>query len=205
MTDQFESNAEMDVDDEAHARVAWEPAEIAAVAVLSMFSVLVLGGLATGIAADTAGPQPPGIHLAAEAAASGADWASPVLAAILFGVLGLCWWQFQGWSEVGHSPGASDEIDQSDEVFEAMGHLRRSQTFTVWAQVALVLTALGSVAGFVGGIVNQDIAGSSVLLWSRDFGAGGSMLGTLVLGGAGLLIGQRLRSQYKPAVDEPER
>jgi hypothetical protein len=129
-------------------RLDWEVPEIVAGAALLSVAILPIGGLATGIARDIATNGqlvPSGLvnQQVWSAVSLGAQWASHFVALILLGVLGLCWWQWQGWSEVIEDP------ERVDETTEARGHLRRARRTALWTRVVLVVTAIGSIAGFV--------------------------------------------------------
>ncbi|HEY5250217.1 MAG TPA: hypothetical protein VIJ09_01050 [Acidimicrobiales bacterium] len=129
-------------------RLEWEVPEIVGATILVSIAILAIGGLVTGIARDiatTGGALPigSGNQQVWYAVQIGAEWASPVVALILMGVVGLCWWQWQGWSEVIEDP------DRIEELSEALGHLRRAQRTAMWTRVVLVVTALGSIAVFV--------------------------------------------------------
>ena len=139
-------------------RLAWEVPEIAGAAILVSIALLIVGGLATGIAraVSTSGAWPgPGNQQAWAAIQFGAQWASPVVAVFLLGVLGLCWWQKQGWREV------VEGSDGDEELSEAGAHLRRAQRMVVWTRVVLALTALGSIAFFAAELgVNEGSDGT---------------------------------------------
>ncbi len=129
-------------------RLQWEVPEIVAGTILVSVAILPIGGLATGIARDIAtyGQVFPSGLLNQQvwsAVSLGAEWASPFVALILLAVVALCWWQWQGWSEVIEDP------ERVDEASEALGHLRRAQRTAMWARVVLIVTAIGSIAGFV--------------------------------------------------------
>jgi hypothetical protein len=130
------------------ARLEWEVPEIVAGTILVSVAILPIGGLATGIARDVATYGqvfPSGLfnQQVWSAVSLGAEWASPFVALILLGVVALCWWQWQGWSEVIEDP------ERVDEASEALGHLRRAQRTAMWARVVLIVTALGAIAAFV--------------------------------------------------------
>lgn len=168
--------------------VDWEVPEVAAVAVLVAVGLLVLGGLATGIAAASgaSGSIPPGagVVVAGSSIQTGAAWAEPLLAILLLGVLGLCWWQVDGWSD------ASEDTESS----EVAGHLRRGRQIAVWVQGALILTLAGSASLFAGMLLVNSYGGNrSSLIWSRDLYQAASLLAVAALVSGGLWIGTRLR------------
>jgi hypothetical protein len=160
--------------------VDWEVLEVAAVVILVAVGLLVLGGLATGIAAAAGAPEAFGPGAGAVTAGPsiqlGAVWAEPLLAIVLFGVLGACWWHVDAWS------GAVSDADPK----EVTGHIRRGRQIARWVSVALVLTLAGSVALFAGLLLtNSHSDNVSSLIWSRDIYEAASVLAvaTIVIGG----------------------
>lgn len=167
-------------DDAREPPVDWEVPEIAAIAILVAVGLLVLGGLATGIAASAGAPAAfgPGAEAVATGSAIqvGAVWAEPMLAIVLLGVLGVCWWHVDAWS------GAVSDADRA----EAAGHILRGRKIARWVSVALVLTLAGSVALFAGLLLTNSHSGNvPSLIWSRDIYEAASVLAvaTIVLGG----------------------
>lgn len=184
-----------DEEDDTPSRSAWELPEIVAVSVLVAFFGLVVGGLVTAIVVGTTPIEPsPGNQLVGEAIQLGAEWADPLLTALLLAVLGLCWWQFQAWAA------AAETTSDDEQTSEVLDHLRRARLITIWTQAALALTALGSVALFAGGILTDTGLGTAVprTIWARDIYAAASVLAVFVLVGVGLLVGKRLGELYAP-------
>jgi len=101
----------------------WELPEAAAVAVLVAIGALIVGGVVAGIVASTAsdGGLTPSHIVAGNAISFGAQWAGPVFAIVLLGVVGLCWWQSEAWSD------ASEPDDEQDRELEVAGHVRRAR------------------------------------------------------------------------------
>jgi hypothetical protein len=168
------------------SRLDWEVPEIVAATILVSMAILPIGGLATGIAREisTSGQVfPSGLdnQQVWSAVSFGAEWASPFVALILLGVVGLCWWQWQGWSEVIEDP------ERVDETSEALGHLQRAQRTAMWTRVVLVVTAIGSIAGFV---ADLDVNGGSQA--TLDIFPGVETLAVLVLLAGALWIDSRL-------------
>jgi hypothetical protein len=154
-------------------RMAWEVPEIAGAAILVGVAVLIVGGLAVGIAralTTTGGVFAFSNQQTWAAVQFGAVWASPVVAVLLVGVLGLCWWQDQGWEEV--------VADGAEELSEARGHLRRARRMIAWTRVLVALTAVGSIALFAAALgINQ---GSSDW-YDYYFPSGASTVATFAL------------------------
>lgn len=168
----------------------WAVPEIAAVVVLLAVGLLVLGGLASGVAAawGSSGAFGPGAGevLAGSSIEIGAEWADPVLAMVLLGVLCLCWWQVDGWSSASDH---GDPVDMAD-------HIVRSREIAGWVSRTLVLTLAGSVALFVGVVLANSRAGSaSSLIWSRDIYEAASVLAVTTIASGGIWASGRLRTR----------
>lgn len=161
---------------------------MAAVAVLVAVGLLVMGGLATGIAAAAGAREAFGPGAGAATAGSsiqlGAVWAEPLLAIVLLGVLGVCWWQVDAWS------GALNDTDPA----EVAGHIRRGRQIALWVNAALVLTFAGSAADFAGLLLTNSHPGNlTSLIWSRDIYEAASVLAVAVIVYGGIWAGRRLR------------
>jgi hypothetical protein len=169
-------------------RLPWEVPELVGVAVLLVVAVLALGGLVTGIAGTVKSHLPDNISPIWTYLEFGAQWAEPLLALAVLGVLGLCWWQVQAWAEVIEAPDEEDENDRS----EALGHMVRARMGAITSLGALVVTALGSVAGFVGMVGQGEVS----QLWPGYIVRGTAMLAVLVVLAIGMMIKHGLRGRY---------
>jgi hypothetical protein len=159
----------------------WEILEFAAAAVLTAVAFVILGGLGGGIDIAATGPAS-SLQIVGSYITVGAAWAGPLLAVALLAVAGVAWWQVTGWSDVIDSGG--DDADQE----EAIGHLVRGYKLTRWNVVALLVTGVGAVAGFVGAVLlGHDVPFASGDV-SRDILAAGNLLAVLVIITVGLLI-----------------
>ncbi len=189
MTDQSVPEDPLDDGYPSEPPLAWEVPEIFGAAVLACVSVLAVGGLATGIAraiTESASNFPPGLGSQEvwNAIQFGSQWAGPLLAIVVLGVLGLCWWQVDAWLEVTETPGHDDD-DES----EARGHMHRAHLIARWAMVTLAVTAAGSIAGFVAEVGTN--AGQRI--WTIDIYGGGSLLAVLVLLGAAVPVNRKIQ------------
>lgn len=169
-------------------RVDWEVPEVAAVVILVAVGLLILGGLVTGIAAVAGAPKSfgpgSGVLAAGSSIQLGAEWAEPLLAIVLLGVLCLCWWQVDTWS------GALSDCDRA----EVAGHIRRGQQIARWVNGVLVLTLAGSMALFAGILLTNSQSGNlSSLVWSRDIYEAASVLAIAAITSGGIWAGTRLR------------
>lgn len=167
-------------------RTAWDVPEFGAIAVLVGMGVLVVGGLASGIdTAVTAFGAPTAVEF-------GAEWAEPVLAMILLGVIGLSWWQFQAWADA--------DFDDANDETEATVHMDRFLKIALWAQIGLVLTIAGTASIF-GAVVSAhlDLPGGVAppLDVAQAILSAATFLTTTVVTAAGLIIGHQLRAQVR--------
>ncbi|GEM_PF-2484913 len=177
----------LDEEDETVPSLPWQIPEIVSVVALASVGVLALGGLVTGIArvvTETASIFPPGLGSQEiwNAIQLGSLWATPFIAVIILGALGLCWWQVQVWAQVVDVP--EDEGDLSD----ALGRVRRASLIARWAMVVLALTAAGAMAGFVAD-VGLNASGPS---WPIDVDEGASLFAVLLLLSAAVLVGRQV-------------
>jgi hypothetical protein len=169
-------------------RLPWEVPELVGVGVLLVVALFALGGLATGVAASLKSQLPDNISPVWTDLAFGAQWAEPLIALLVLGVLGVCWWQLQAWAEVIEAP---DEEDENDRI-QALGHMVRARIGVITSLGALGVTALGSVAGFVGSVGQGPVS----QLWPEDVFRGTEMLAVLVVLAIGMLIERGLRGRY---------
>jgi hypothetical protein len=169
-------------------RPQWEVPELVGAAVLLVVAVLALGGLAVGIAASLKNQLPDNISPIWTNLAFGARWANPLVALAVLGVLGVCWWQLQAWAEVIEAP---DEEDENDRM-EALGHMVRARMGVITSLGALGVTALGSVAGFVGLVGQAEVS----QLWREYVFGGTETLAVLVVFAIGMMIERGLRARY---------
>ncbi len=157
-----------------------------------MTGVLAVGGLATGIITITgrAMPLPTSTQVAALGIENGAAWAGPLLAIALLAVLGVAWWQARTCSD---TPGDTE----NGEVPESSARLGRAWQLRRWAQVGLLLTSAGSVAGLAGTLISSDTAPGAgfgpPFEWSHDVLTGAYVLATLLVSAAGIWMGARVR------------
>jgi len=174
--------------DDREPGLAWEVPEILATAVLAVVGFLVVGGLATGIARSFTYQGPSfGFSSVWNAVQFGAQWASPFVAISVLAVTGVCWWQLQAWAEVIEEPDGN-----GDDWSEARGHMRRARLMLMCSVVALLVTALGSVAAFAGA-VGQGQAGTE---WPLVLDDGAVTLAVLVVVGVGVVVGRHLDRRY---------
>jgi hypothetical protein len=169
--------------------LAWEVPEIAGVAILVAFLVIVVGGLATGVDVSTTQQAPyiDPMQSIWNAIQFGASWAEPLLAIVLLGVVGLCWWQVEAWSE---------EFEASAEDFTALGHMHRARQISHWALGGLIVTATGAIAGLTALIGFNIPTHPGQVAWSRVIGAGADTMATVVVLVAGILAVNRLQRRH---------
>lgn len=172
------------------SRLAWEVPEVVGVVVLVAVGVIMIGGLVSGVAralTESSSNFPPGLSSQEtwNAIQFGSEWAGPVVTLIVLGVLGLCWWQVQGWLEVLEAPTADDDLS------EASGHLRRDRHIAYMAMVEVIVSAVASLSALVAAVGSNT--GES--LWVQDISASASLVAVvLLLGVAGFLARRLSRS-----------
>lgn len=161
--------------------------------VLIGVALLAIGGLAAGIARSTAAPTavPPGFdrQFLGSSIQLGSGWASFVLAVLLLGVMGVCWWNLREWEL------EADETESPEDTAESDGHLRRGCGIVTATELALVVIGAGAIAAFVGTLLEIQ---SGVAVWSVDFVAGAGTLAVLVVATTGVLLGRRLVGELLP-------
>lgn len=183
-----------DEEDEEPRRltVSWEPTEVLAASILAAAGLLVVGGFASAIAA-TVGAQPSGpldLQNIGTDIELGAGWAGPFFALFLIATLGLGWWNIRQWN------GTTEDLDEDDVDTEV--HLRRAERTVQWLQAVLAIDAAGAIAGFVGILMTVLPSSPVAIDWSRSIEVGTSALGTLLITGAGIWAGSRLRRETQP-------
>jgi hypothetical protein len=192
MTSDVFTDEEVSEEGPSGSSLSWEVPEIAGISLLAVTALLASGGLATGIARSVTLPSAPfasSSQLTWNAVQFGAQWASPVIAVFLLGVLGLCWYQLQVWSELLDTPGSEGD----EEVSDAHGHIERAGRMARWAVMALGVTAAGSLAGFVAEVGAN--AGQSASIVVTDIYAGASMLAVFLLLAAGFWVDRQVASR----------
>lgn len=167
--------------EEDRQRLAWEVPEVAAIVLLAAFGALVLGGLIAGIVASTDIPIATGQFIGA-VITEVTQWADPLVAIALLGVIGISWWQRQAWTDALEAePHLSSDA-------EALGHLDRARRIDLYAQSALLLTVAGAAASLVGIII---VLGNNAAAWSRYVYSGASLIVVTIIAGGGLWISRK--------------
>jgi len=175
--------------DEPVERVPWEVPEIATVTVLVATGVLMAGGLAAGIVASTPsyGGGTPLRITASTAISFGATWAGPLLAIVLLGVVGLCWWQADAWCA------GSETGEKRDDVNEAAGHVRRAHRISQWTQVELLLVCAGAVALVASSaLLSTGGISANAVDWARIIVEVANLVAALAVAGVGVWIGRKV-------------
>jgi hypothetical protein len=170
------------ISEPAHA--AWNLAEIVDVALPAILLILIVASVVAAMATQNlfasalvVGPDRQlFVALALERAGM---WAVPQSAAIfVLGSLALAWWQIESWT--------NDDGDPFDA--EAFVHLRRAAMVTRIDLVLSLLTMVGGVLLAVG----TSLAESPHQNWSLFAQNFGLALGSVVLGGVGVVAARRL-------------
>jgi hypothetical protein len=175
------------------ARPAWNLAEIVTVVLLAILVILILasiiGAMATQSLFASATVVGPDRHIVVALALERAGtWAVPQSAAIfVLGSLALAWWQIELWT--------NDDGDPFDA--EAFVHLRRAAIVTRIDLVLSLLTIVGGVLLAVG----TSLAESPHQNWSLFVQNFGLALGSVVLGGVGVVAARRLGASGQAAAE----
>jgi hypothetical protein len=182
-------------DDVVEPQVDWEVPEVVEVVILIAVGILILGGLATGIAAAVGSPGAfgpgAGDALAGASIQAGAEWAQPVLGIVLLGVLGMCWWQVSAWSHVlDHAPS------------QLASHIRRARQIAKWVNGTLLLTLAGSIALLAGEVLTYSQSHRSSLIWSHYIYEGASVLAVAAITAGGLWASTRLNAEPDVGANE---
>ncbi len=187
MADQIDPET-TEVEDEAQPLFGWEIPEIAAMTVLVAFAVLVVGGLVAGIIASTeaSGPFIGTRHVTGAALTYGATWAGPLLAIALLGVVGVGCWQIEVWKQT------EEEESLEHDDCEVRGHIGRACRIGVAAQVALILTLVGSIAALIGKVMFS--LGTGAQDWVRYVISGASVIAVFAITAGGWRIGHSARA-----------
>ena len=184
-------------EDASGPSLPWEVPEIAAVGILVAFSMIVVGGVATGTDVSTGRQQPfvDQLENIWNAIEFGSSWAGPALAIVLLAVVGLCWWQVEAWSA--ESPTTPAEPSR------AYDYIRRAQKISLWALASLVITVVGAMAGCVALVASNIPAHPGRVGWSRVIGVGAGLAAVIAVAAAGLLVVIRLMSPPADGVARP--
>jgi hypothetical protein len=180
--------ANTEVDDEGGPGLKWEVPEIAAVAVLVAFAIVVAGGLVAGvIVASTSedGAFSPAGLATGDALIDGTTWAGPLLAFALLAVAGVSWWQINRWNELSRE----DRPNRDD--YEVQSHLERGRRIGLAAQLALALTVAGSAAALIGTVLFSF--GGGAQSWVRYVVSGANLIAVAVVAAGGWKIGRSTR------------
>lgn len=178
-------NVASELDDrEEHVRFPWTVPEIGVAGVELAIAALIVGGVAAGIVLGVSLPGSGSV--VAMAAQYATLWAGVVVSTLLLGAIGVCWWQR---AKIG-TPNADE-----DRARDATWRLWRVRRLALGAMAELLLSMLGSIASLVGRLgelVPGDGAQSVAGVWLPGIA---DIVGTVVIGLAGLWIGSSLIAQ----------
>jgi hypothetical protein len=177
-----EGDEDEDDDDIRSERLPWVPAEVLATAILVTVGLLVLGGLATSIAAIVETKNLPfgvSVNQTGEFIELGSQWAGTLFSLLLFAVVGLCWWQVREWDK-------PEEAIEDEDLQEAQGRVRRAFKLVSYTQAGFILGIAGAIALLVGAVVESTESGGGLLAWSGDIYVGANALGATAMSSVGL-------------------
>ena len=182
-------------------RLPWETAEIVGGGLLGAASTIAVLSVVSGISyAFTNATQPTSPFgnavqvgpTIAEVTQRSTLWATPVVALLVIGAIGIAWWQVESWS----SFVAEDEEATDDEMTSAFRHLLRAKVLVTSALAAAAVVAAAVVALVVSTIV-VFLGGPGNIVVSEDLSVIGQGLGTLAVVGIGTFAGTRLRNSVE--------
>jgi hypothetical protein len=194
MTDHQQSDVVVydDEEDEPEDRPKWDLPDIAAVAILLAFYVVVLGGLVAGIlyTSNFDQSQIPDSNLTiGTAIQSGSGWASPIMAVVLLSVIAVCWWQSrpQQIEEL-----ESEEFEGDEPQLASFDDARaiRSRVIIYFVQVGFLLVTAGAIASLVGQILL--VSGISGQTKAYFVTPGANCVAVIVIAGVGLFAGRQV-------------
>lgn len=165
-------------------RPPWSVPEIVVVGILSAFGAVAVGGLAAGI--DVAanqnafGPVIDPFVQTWQSITFGAAWAGPVFASVLLGLVGICWWQADRWSEDAEDPAARADV--------AVAYIQRARRLCRWVVVALGVTALGAIADLIAAIGLMGLEHGNPISWTRVIPAIAGALAVVIISAVGTAV-----------------
>ena len=185
----------MDINAESSKMAEWEIQEIVAIGFLICLGLLLVTGVAGAIAGSSGGGnlgQIPWQQILVHAT----EWAGIFAGFVLIAVMGLIWWQVDGWtdrlSELDEAEDTDEEVDQL-EIYQAVTHLSHSRSICAWLLVSCVVIAVATVALSIGEVSEFSGEGQTSILAQQAFLTGGQSLATLLL--ASIAIFGTLRSR----------
>jgi hypothetical protein len=126
---------------------------------------------------------------------SATQWATIYFSLLLLAVLGIVWWQIQGWLEV------LDEADDSDEELRtALDHLARARHLDNAVMVAFCILIAAAIGNVVGIFLQNMPEGVSPPLVAGYVGETGIAIATCLIAAVAIWSGVRLRSSVDEAV-----
>ena len=145
---------------------------------------------------DDPGPGAPGGITTGAALERGGQWAGPVLAIALLGVLLLCWWRAHGWT------GRLASATGTNHRTLLVAHVRRTAALARYTLAALVLTFAGALAGLIGLVLTlREISNQTAVTWPSYLSSAAAAAGVLVALLAGLFAATRLRQSVWSAYE----
>ena len=182
-------------------RLPWEIAEMVGAGLLGAAGTIAVLSIVSGVAyafTNTTQPTSPfgnAVQVGptiAEVTQRSTLWATPVMALLVIGAIGVAWWQVESWS----SFVAEDEEATDDEMTSAFRHLLRAKVLVTSALAAAAVVAAAVVALVVSTIV-VFLGGPGNIVVSEDLSVIGQGLGTLAVVGVGAFAWTRLRSSVE--------
>ncbi len=151
-------------------RVGFEPAELVAAASAGALTVMAV--------ATSVGNAVSGLGSASLRAWEATTWANPFFALWALVPATLAWWGAADWTD---PPAAGERA-------VALALLARARHVALWAAGLLVVASVASVVELVTSVTSVANQGPGHLALSHVVSVGGTMVGTLVVAAAGLVV-----------------
>lgn len=167
----------------------WEIQEVVAVGLLLCLGLLFLTGVAGAVAGsvgvsnvDQVGWQQFLLHAS--------EWAGLVAGLVLIAVLGLIWWQVDGWTDLLSEMEEAEEPNQEfadADIYDAVGHLARNRSIGTWLLAACFIVSIATVTFSIAVVSQFSGDGRTNVLVQEALLTGGQSLATLLLAVIGIV------------------
>lgn len=159
-------------------RVGYQPVELVAVAAAGALTVMAV--------ATSVGNAVSGLESVSLRAWEATTWANPFFALWALVPAAIAWWEADGWVD---PPAVGDGAESAaGDRAVALAHLARARRVALWAACLVVVASVASVVELVTSVTSVAGQGPGHLALSHLVSVGGTMVGTLVVAVAGLVV-----------------
>jgi len=165
------------------SRIPWEIQEIVAAGLFLCLVILAVTGIVGSWAQSI---QTANYHFTQGwqvFVASGTEWADLFIGFLLVSILGLVWWQVDGWTDqltgIDNVEGSDETVTQW-EADEAVGHIARNRSLVTLLIVFCIVVSISTVVWAVAEVTPYNGSPTSQII-ARTLLVGGQSLTTLVL------------------------